>query len=69
MVERNAEIEAIAVDKLVELWDDTISYMAKRIAGCASESYILSGLIKSDLEGLDTIERALRRLLAPRLKP
>lgn len=69
MVERNAETENKAVDVLVDLWDDTISDMAKQIAGCAGKTYVFSGLINSNLENLDIIERALRRLLTPRLKP
>ena len=65
MAERNVETEAKAVDKLVEWYDATISRMANNIA---SSGYPY-GCLNDDLDRLDTIERALSRLLNPLLKP
>ena len=67
MAERNVETEAKAVDVLVDLWDETISKMASEIV--SSGGNYISSVVISNLDRLDTIERALRRLLTPLLKP
>ena len=64
MAERNVETEAKAVDKLVERYDEIISRMASDIA-----SGYQYGRLSDELDRLDIIERALRRLLTPLLKP
>ena len=65
MVERNVENETRAVDKLVEWWDAIISRMADNVV----TSGYPYGSLSDELDQLDTIERALCRLLTPRLKP
>ena len=71
MAERNVENESKAVDVLVDLWDETISEMTNTILeypiGCVDD--IAQHNIHYCLNTLDTIERALRRLLTPLLKP
>ena len=68
MAERNVDIEAKAVDKLVELYDNLISIMADNIVD-SGKSYVYSESIDDELDDLDKIERALKRLLTPLLKP
>ena len=71
MAERNVENEAKAVDVLIDLWDETISEMAKMIVkrptACVEE--FSQHDIRLYLNKLNVIEDALKRLLTPLLKP
>ena len=66
MAERNVETEAKAVDELVERYDEIISRMA---SGVVTNHYFDLNYVNECLDALDTIERALSRLLNPLLKP
>lgn len=71
MVERNAENESKAVDVLIDVWDAVINSMAIRVMDFTTTSDLkdLYRQLKNHLDDLDLIERALKRLATPSLRP
>lgn len=71
MVERNAENESKAVNVLIDVWDAVINSMTIRVMDFTTTSDLkeLYRQLKNHLDDLDLIERALKRLATPSLRP
>lgn len=71
MVERNIETEAKAVDVLIDFWDVVINSITSCVMDftTTSDAKALYRHLQSHLAYLDIIERALKRLATPSLRP